>query len=121
MEKIASMLHELAEELGLVCSENKYWRDQGKIRETEPVLSLYRYNHQSPMDDISPFPTERSSAESGCHALTLHLPLQHCKFRLQSHQGPLSFHASPGTVIATIEEQLQVFYIVIWYCILGPM
>ncbi|RVW40954.1 hypothetical protein CK203_076948 [Vitis vinifera] len=106
MERIASKLHELGEELGLVFSENRGWRAQRRIGETEPVLSLYRYNHDSLMDDISPLPSERNS-ESGYHALTLHLPIQHCEFRIQSHQGPLSFHASPGSIVATIGEQLE--------------
>lgn len=114
MERIASKLHELGEELGLVFSENRGWRAQRRIGETEPVLSLYRYNHDSLMDDISPLPSERNS-ESGYHALTLHLPIQHCEFRIQSHQGPLSFHASPGSIVATIGEQLEVNSNIIFY------
>ena len=107
MERISSKLHELAEELGLVFSENKVWQAQGRISEMEPVLSLYRYSHVSLMDDISPLPSERNS-ESGYHALTLHLPIQHSEFRIQSHQGLLSFHASPGSVVAAIGEQFEV-------------
>lgn len=108
MERISSRLDELAEELGLVISENKGWQPQGRIPEIEPVLSLYRYSHDNgPMDDISPLPKETNS-ESGNHALTLHLPIHHSEFHIQSHRGPLSFNATPSSLVVTIGEHLEV-------------
>ncbi|XAR68725.1 hypothetical protein NMG60_11000079 [Bertholletia excelsa] len=75
-----------------------------KIQPKEPFFSIYRYDHEAFTDKSAALSKENKVCE---HALTLHLLLEPCEFHIQSDRGPLSFDASPGTILVTVGKQLE--------------
>ncbi|KAA8517525.1 hypothetical protein F0562_017845 [Nyssa sinensis] len=106
MENVTSKLEAIAEELALVISENASKQPRKKIQPRESILSLYRYNRHSRMDQ-NPSLSNEEIRESCGYALSLHLIVEQCEFSVQSESSSMSFNTSPDTIVVTIGEQLE--------------
>ncbi|XP_057487975.1 uncharacterized protein LOC130774005 [Actinidia eriantha] len=119
MENVANELGAIAGELAKVISDsaNKELIHK-EIQPRESILSFYRYNPDAFVGDDPPRLSNDRHHEACCeHALSLHLLLDECEFRVQSERGALSFNASPDTIVVTIGKQFEPWRIQI--CIWG--
>ncbi|GFY82449.1 2-oxoglutarate (2OG) and Fe(II)-dependent oxygenase superfamily protein [Actinidia rufa] len=109
MENVANELEAIAGELAKVISDsaNKELIHE-EIQPRESILSLYRYDPDAFVGDDPPRLSSDRHCESCCEqALSLHLLLDECEFRVQSEHGALSFNASPDTIVVTIGKQFE--------------
>ncbi|XP_057467767.1 uncharacterized protein LOC130757123 [Actinidia eriantha] len=109
MENVANELEAIAGELAKVMSDsaNKELIHK-EIQPRESILSLYRYDPDAFVGDDPPRLSSDRHRESCCEqALSLHLLLDECEFRVQSERGALSFNASPDTIVVTIGKQFE--------------
>ncbi|GAB4833185.1 hypothetical protein Ancab_031429 [Ancistrocladus abbreviatus] len=102
MKSIVRKLDNIAEEIAEVFSQNAEKRFNKVIQETEPIISLYRYNDMHPSLLVS----SEDRQESYDHALNLHLAMEQGEFYVQTAKGPLSFSTDPETIVVTIGDQL---------------
>lgn len=107
MENIACKLEAIAEELGHIISRNTSKQSQTNIHTNNFKLSLYKHKNFT-HDDQSEHSSDQIRQDSCQYALSLHLPVDHSEFYLESERGILSFHTSPDTIVVTIREQLKV-------------
>ncbi|KAK6279625.1 hypothetical protein POUND7_019892 [Theobroma cacao] len=109
MEKVASKLDQLAEELGQILVENASEQQRKRVQRGEPLLSIYKYNQQDKIMEQKSQLNEEETRHS-CHnyTLSLHLPTKDCEFCVKSGpSGLLTFDAGPETIIVTVGQQLE--------------
>ncbi|KAL6987972.1 hypothetical protein U1Q18_013718 [Sarracenia purpurea var. burkii] len=108
MENVANELEAIAGELAEVVSESANKQLLCKqIQPRKSILSLHRYDHNAIGGDSPLLSNERQRESCYEHALTLHLLFDQFEFHVQSEQGPLSFTASPDTIVVTVGKQLE--------------
>uniref|UniRef100_A0A2N9HKD1 Non-haem dioxygenase N-terminal domain-containing protein n=1 Tax=Fagus sylvatica TaxID=28930 RepID=A0A2N9HKD1_FAGSY len=107
MENLASKLDNVAKQLIEIFTENAGKQYQKGIHEKETVMTLYRYDQNDLlMEQILSLPNENNGKSCG-HALSLHIPIDHSQFHVQSKHGPLSFEEGPDTIVVTVGKQLE--------------
>ncbi|MBA0724843.1 hypothetical protein Golax_021500 [Gossypium laxum] len=110
VEKVASKLVEVAEELGKILVENARQVGRKGFRRGESVVSIYKYNNNSNEDKLADQDPNVSEEENGhcCdYTLSLHLPTKHCQFSLKTGPRLLTFGVAPDTLILTFGHQLE--------------
>ncbi|KAF3961521.1 hypothetical protein ACB098_09G090200 [Castanea mollissima] len=121
MENLASKLDNVAKQLIEIFIENAGKRFQEGINEKETILTLYRYDHNDLlMEKIPSLPNEKNRNSCG-HALSLHLPIEHSQFHVQSKHGSLSFEEGPDTIVVTVGKQLEEWTLGEFKCVSGEM
>ncbi|XP_022760955.1 uncharacterized protein LOC111307205 isoform X2 [Durio zibethinus] len=109
MEKLASKLEEIAEELLKVLVENVSKQPRKRLQRGESLLSIYKYNYEhDKITDQNPHLNEEENNHSRDYTLSLHLPTKHCEFSVKSGPRILTFDAAPDTIIVTVGQQLEV-------------
>ena len=108
MEKVASKLEEVAEELGKIFVENASNQPRKRLEKGESVLSIYKYNYQDKITGQNPHLNEEENDHSCDYTLSLHLPTKHCEFSVKSGPRLFTFDAAPVTIIVTVGQQLEV-------------
>ncbi|KAA3479990.1 2-oxoglutarate (2OG) and Fe(II)-dependent oxygenase superfamily protein [Gossypium australe] len=94
VEKVASKLEEVAEELGKILVENARQAGRKGFRRGESVVSIYKYNNNSNEDNLADQDPKVNEEENGhcCdYTLSLHLPTKHCQFSLKTGPRLLTF------------------------------
>ncbi|MBA0696120.1 hypothetical protein Goari_002703, partial [Gossypium aridum] len=110
VEKVASKLEEVAEELGKILVENARQVGRKGFRRGESVVSIYKYNNNSNEDklaDQDPNVNEEENGHCCDYTLSLHLPTKHCQFSLKTGPRLLTFDVAPDTLILTFGHQLE--------------
>ncbi|XP_050383542.1 uncharacterized protein LOC126800258 [Argentina anserina] len=119
MEKVASKIGTIAEQLSQVFYKNPKVEFVRRTEEKDWVFRLYRckhdqdtieQNHSNSRNEID------CARESDDHGLCIHFPLEHSQFYIQSERGPLTFDAGPEMLVVTIGKQLEGFK-----CVSGEM
>ncbi|MFQ6645363.1 hypothetical protein Gotur_020541 [Gossypium turneri] len=110
VEKVATKLEEVAEELGKILVENAREVGRKGFRRGESVVSIYKYNNNSNADklaDQDPNVNEEENGHCCDYTLSLHLPTKHCQFSLKTGPRLLTFDVAPDTLILTFGHQLE--------------
>lgn len=132
MEKVASKVEAIADQVSEVLFANAEKQVEKKMRSELGKVRLYRYNHQDHSMEQNPSSNYlQNEIINGnnlreCedhHALCLHLPLEHSQFNIRSEGegGSLCFDAGPETLVVTVGNQLEVirlsssFHLVDWF------
>lgn len=104
---VASRLDSIVEQVSLALQRDTSPELKERIQDTESVICLCRYPHDSVSEQHEGVPDEKR--DSLCdHALRFYLPMEHCIFYLQTERGPLSFDAGPENIVVTVGKQLEV-------------
>ncbi|BBH06355.1 2-oxoglutarate and Fe(II)-dependent oxygenase superfamily protein [Prunus dulcis] len=118
MEKVASKVEAIADQVSEVLFANAEKQVEKKMRSELGKVRLYRYNHQDHSMEQNPSSNYlQNEIINGnnlreCedhHALCLHLPLEHSQFNIRSEGegGSLCFDAGPETLVVTVGNQLE--------------
>ncbi|KAL8168073.1 hypothetical protein V2J09_009572 [Rumex salicifolius] len=102
MESLVRRLDKIAADLAELLLKSSEKKIEEHIQETEPIVSLYRYNDVSPSLLVS----HEDIHVSYEHALGLHLAMEDGEFYAHTEKGPLSFGIDPDTIVVTVGEQL---------------
>lgn len=116
MEKVASTLDAVAEEVGQILIDYADKQGARRLQRGESVLSIYRYNHDNVMAQSLAPPNDE---ENNTYSLNIHLPTKHCEFLVQSSRGFWSFDAAPDTIIVTIGKRLEDWSLGEFRCVSG--
>ncbi|KAK8275303.1 hypothetical protein V6Z12_D10G128600, partial [Gossypium hirsutum] len=122
VEKVASKLEEVAEELGKILVENARQVGRKGFRRGESVVSIYKYNNNSNEDKLADQDPNVNEEENGhcCDCtLSLHLPTKHCQFSLKTGPRLLTFDVAPDTLILTFGHQLEEWSMGEFKCVRG--
>ncbi|KAE8673904.1 AF4/FMR2 family member 1 [Hibiscus syriacus] len=115
IEKVASKLEEVAEELGKILVENAGKGGKKGVPKRVSHLSIYKYNNNAgdksaDQDQIGGDEDEDEDEENQhcCdYTLSLHLPTKHCQFSAKYGHRLLAFDADPDTIIVTFGQLLE--------------
>ncbi|CAL5192448.1 unnamed protein product [Lathyrus oleraceus] len=120
MGYVASRLDTIVEQVILALKQDASQDFKERIQETESVVCLCRYPH-----DSAPKRNERVSDKTKgvlCeHALRFYLPMEHCIFYVQTERGPLSFDAGPEHIVVIVGKQLEEWSNGVFKCVPGEM
>ncbi|PON44666.1 Isopenicillin N synthase-like [Parasponia andersonii] len=124
MKNVASKLEAIAEKLCQILFENA--RNQLSdpkiiVESKESVLSLYKYNHQSSMEQRQLTLNNEKESQLCDDFLSLHLPIEHCKILVQSEGDHFYFDAGPETLVVAIGKQLQEWSFQEFKCVYARM
>lgn len=122
VEKVASKLEDVAEELGKILVENARQAGRKGFRRGESVVSIYKYNNNSNEDklaDQDPNVNEEENGHCCDYTLSLHLPTKHCQFSLKTGPRLLTFDVAPDTLILTFGHQLEEWSMGEFKCVRG--
>ena len=117
IKHVASKLEAIADKLGRILFENaENLTDQRRVCEgKESVLSLYRYNHKSFLDQSQSTLHIEKERKLCDHSLSLHLPFKPCQIYVQSMGDDFYFDAGPQTLVVTIGKQHKVTWIMFFF------
>ncbi|GMI93076.1 hypothetical protein like AT2G38500 [Hibiscus trionum] len=121
IEKVASELEEIAEELGKILVENASKPGKKGVPKGVSHLSIYKYNNneEDKLEDQDPFLGEEENQHCCDYTLSLHLPTKHCQFSAKSGPRRLTFHADPDTIIVTFGQLLEEWSMGDFKCVRG--
>lgn len=110
MGNVASRLDRIVEQVTLALQKDTSEEFNERIQETESVICLCRYPHDSAPKQNEGFCSDKTKDKLCDHALRFYLPLEHCIFYIQTERGPMSFDAGPENIVVTVGKQLQVIF-----------
>ncbi|KAK8556541.1 hypothetical protein V6N12_002940 [Hibiscus sabdariffa] len=110
IEKVASKLEGVAEELGKILVENASKAGKKGVAKGVSHLSIYKYNNseeEGKPGDQDPVLGGEENDHCCDYTLSLHLPTKHCQFSARSGPRPLTFDVDPDTIIVTFGQLLE--------------
>ncbi|KAL8206031.1 hypothetical protein R6Q57_009582 [Mikania cordata] len=113
MDNLAKKLEVIAKDVAQIIGNNGGKKGLKKIKENETRMTLFKHSNSSlqphtPRSCQAPGGSmDGSRRDSAAFALGLHIPTEPGEFRLLAEDGPVSFRATPNTIIFIIGEQIQ--------------